>query len=319
MKRSSLATLVIALLATACATSEAKDATLGTTAIPTPGLPITYTGPDGVTSEITDVSRIVTLSGDFTEILYDMGLGDNIVGIDLTSMYPPDFVSTKPKIGVEFEVLAEPILALQPTVVIGDQDAVPQSSIDQVRDAGIPVVIMPTLTGPDAPVEKIRLTAHILGADAAGEALANQVQGEIDEARAMLDGVESKPIVAFILIASDVAMLMFGEDSLGSGVLDAAGATSAGSLAGMHGTAPFTPEALAATMPEYIITGNRLFEAHGGIEGLLAMPGVAATPAGRNRNILVYDDLLLLGYGPRFGELLQDLIPAIHPELDPIE
>jgi iron complex transport system substrate-binding protein len=313
--RASALLLLLAVTAAACGANAVGDPTEGTTAIPTPGLPISYTGPDGVTSEITDASRIITLSGDFTEIVYELGLGDNIVAVDLTSLYPPDFVNTKPKIGVEFEVLAEPILAQEPTVVIGDEDAVPQSSIDQVRAAGIPVVIFPSLIGPEAPAEKIRLTARVLGIDEAGDELASKVQGEIEEALALLEGVESRPVVAFMYIASDIAMFMFGENSLGSGILDAVGAESAGRMAGMEGTAPFTPEALAAAAPEYIITGDRNFEAYGGLEGILSMPGVAATPAGRNESILVYDDLLLLGYTPRFGQLLKELILALHPEL----
>ena len=44
--------------------------------VTTPGLPTTYTDSDGVTTEVTDVSRIVTLSGDFSEIVWELGLGD---------------------------------------------------------------------------------------------------------------------------------------------------------------------------------------------------------------------------------------------------
>jgi iron complex transport system substrate-binding protein len=314
MRRLGLAIVLVALVGAAC-TSGDRETVVAAAATPTPGLPATFTGPDGVTSEITDVSRIVTLSGDFTEIIYELGLGDNIVGVDLTSTYPTEFVNTKPKIGVEYAVLAEPILALSPTIVIGDTDAVPQAAIDQVRSAGVPVVIVPRLVGPDAPAEKVRMTAAVLGVEEAGEALAIRVQAEIDAAMRMLDDANSRPVVAFVFVASERATLMFGADSLGSGVLEAAGAQSAGELAGMRGTMPFTPEALASTQPEYIITGARMFDNVGGMGGMLDMPGVAVTPAGRNRNIVVIDDLLLLGYTPRFGQLLEELIPVLHPEV----
>ena len=44
------------------------------------------------------------------------------------------------------------------------------------------------------------------------------------------------------------------------------------------------------------------------------MPGVAQTPAGKARRIVHYDDLLLLGLGPRTGKALRHLIRGLHPE-----
>ena len=78
----------------------------------TPGLPVTYTGPDGVATTVTDASRIVTLSGDFSEIVWDLGLGPNLVGVDLGSVYPKEEMRLKPKVGVEYRLLTEPILTL---------------------------------------------------------------------------------------------------------------------------------------------------------------------------------------------------------------
>lgn len=50
----------------------------------------------------------------------------------------------------------------------------------------------------------------------------------------------------------------------------------------------------------------------GGIDGLLALPGVEGTPAAENRRVLSYDDQLLLGAGPRSGEVLQQLVSDLH-------
>jgi iron complex transport system substrate-binding protein len=54
----------------------------------------------------------------------------------------------------------------------------------------------------------------------------------------------------------------------------------------------------------------------GGVPGLMRIPGVAQTPAGRNRRVLHYDDLLLLGLTPRTGRALRALVRGFHPELD---
>ena len=179
--------------------------------VTTPGLPATYTGPDGVTTEVTDVSRIVTLSGDFSEIVWDLGLGDNLVGVDLGSVFPKEEMRLKAKVGVEFRLLAEPILALQPTLVIGDIDASPAAVIEQVRGAGIPVVIFPRFAGLSAPGEKIRAVAALLGLAADGDAMALAVEQQIDEAVALAATTTQRPMVAVVYAIGATASVLNGE------------------------------------------------------------------------------------------------------------
>ena len=115
--------LATILIASACGSDVDFQSAPVTAAITTPGLPYEYTGPDGVSSTVESAARIVTLSGDFSEIVSSLGLGENFVGVDLSSVFPAEEMGSKPKVGVEFRLFAEPILALDPTVVIGDVDA----------------------------------------------------------------------------------------------------------------------------------------------------------------------------------------------------
>lgn len=284
--------------------------------VTTPGLPTTYTGPDGVTTEVTDVSRIVTLSGDFSEIVWELGLGENLVGVDLGSVFPKEEMRLKAKVGVEYRLLAEPILSLQPTVVIGDVDASPAVVIEQVRGAGIPVVIFPRFEGLTAPGDKIQAVAALLGLASAGEAMAAAVQAEIDAAVALAATTTQRPRVAVVYVATSDTILLLAGNTVFSGVLDALGAIDVGPDAGVDGFVPLTPEAMVAAAPEVIITGERGFEGLGGLEGFLALPGIAQTPAGQSGSVLVYEDLYLLGLGPRTGMLAGDLVRDLHPELE---
>ncbi len=296
------------------ATTTLPDAAGGTTAIPTPGLPATFTGPDGVETVVADATRIVTLSGDMTEIIFALGLGPNVVGCDLSSVYP-DEAKLIDKVGVEFVLVAEGVLSQMPTVVIGDEDARPLEAIEQIRQAGVPVVIFPRFMGLGAPAEKIRAVARVLGVDASGDALAARVQAEIDAAIAGAAGVAVRPRVALVYQASADTTLMLGPNSVMDGLFAAVGAIDVSPQAGVDGYAPLSAEALVAGAPEVIVTAERGLERYlGGLEGLLQLPGVADTPAGRERRILVYEDLFLLGLGPRTGELLTRLFADLHPE-----
>jgi len=308
--------LVSALIATACGGDDAATTTAAPTTTGTGGgLPVVYTGADGVESTITDAGRIVTLSGEFTEIVFALGLGGNVVGVDLSSVYPEE-AADLPKVGVERLLLAEPIIAQNPTVVLGDVDATPVEVIDQVRQTGIPVVIFPRYEGVDAPATKIREVARVLGIPETGEELAASVQEEIDAVVAATAAVEERPPAAVVYLANrGSTILMLGDNTVMEGLLEAAGAIDVAPAAGADGMMPLTPEALAGGAPDYIITTDRGIDATGGLEGFLEIPGVGETPAAAAGNILVFEDLYLLGLGPRTGQLLRDLATAFHPDL----
>lgn len=304
-----------ALLLVSCGPSDDATSSPETAAIPTPGLPSRYTGPDGTTSTVDSAARIVSLSGDFSEIVWELGLGPNLVGVDLSSVYPADVMAPKPKVGVEFRLFAEPILDVSPTVVIGDVDASPHEVIQQVRGAGVPVVIVPRLVGTSAPAEKIMLVGDLLGVPQAASRLADRVQREIDDALARAAGASSTPRVAVVYVATEDQVLLLGEGTVFQGLIEAAGGEDVGPPGGAEGFAPLSAEVLVAASPDVIITAQRGFEDRGGMEGFLDLPGLAQTPAGRDERILVYEDTLLLNLGPRTGELLERLVVDLHPEL----
>lgn len=307
--RGGLAALL--LVAAACGGESAPAGT----PVTTPGLPTTYTGPDGVTTEVDDVSRIVSLSGDFSEIVWALGLGPNLVGVDLSSTYPREELRSIAKVGVEFHLLPEAILVLDPTVAIGDLDASPAEAIEQVRGAGVPVVVFPRFEGLSAPAEKIRAVAAVLGLPEEGEVLAASVEAEIAAAVALADTTTSRPRVAVVYVATADTILLLAGNTVFDGVIAALGGIDVGPAAGVDGFVPLTAEAMVAAAPDVIITAQRGFDGLDGLDGFLALPGVAQTPAGRDHRVLVYDDLLLLGMGPRTGQLADLLVRDLHPEL----
>ena len=74
-----------------------------------------------------------------------------------------------------------------------------------------------------------------------------------------------------------------------------------------QGYKPLTAEGAVTASPEIILIASRGLESIGGIDRLLAFPGLAETPAGRARRVVAIDDLKLLGFGPRTGEAVTEL------------
>ncbi|PFG72840.1 heme/hemin ABC transporter substrate-binding protein [Tepidiforma thermophila] len=334
-----LASILAATAATACGGDDDDDAQAGATApaatattaaeesptaapTPTPAitaesrpvLPATVKDKDGEEITVSDISRVVVLNGDLTEVVYALGLGENVVGVDTSATYPPE-AREKPKIGYQRSLNAEGILSLQPTVIIGSELAGPPAVIEQIRSAGVPVVLFKTVSSLDDIQRKITDVATALGVPNRGRLLAQQTKAEIDEALALAAKATSKPRVAFLYLRGSTVQTMAGKGSGADMLITAAGGIDAGSEAGIVGSKPLTPESLVTAAPDVIVVTTSGLQSVGGVDGLLQIPGIAQTPAGKARRVVDFDDQYLLGMGPRAGKALMDLVKALHPEL----
>ncbi len=254
-----------------------------------------------------DTSRIVTLSGDLTEIVFSLGFGDSVVATDVTTAYPPEAVGL-PVVGVGRFLTAEGVLGQRPTLVLGDTQTSPATAIEQIRGAGVPVYIFEVPTTFEGLYAKIRDVAEALGVPGRGEELAGSLQAEVETALASTTPLASRPGIAFIYSRGPDVMLLFGSEMTTNPLIEAAGGTDVGAEAGVTKTVAVTPEALVAAGPDVLIITSEGLEALGGVDGLLAMPGFSETPAGRSRMILDYPEGDFLTFGPRIAESLRVLI-----------
>lgn len=309
--------LAMSLIAAACGGSEGSDEGVATnppSSTEAPARDGTYVGSDGVEVDVSDTSRIVSLNGDITETIFALGAGDRVVARDLTTTYPPE-AEALPDVGLYRTLTAEPVIAMSPTLVLGDEQVITssQEAIDQIRAAGIPVAIMRTEVTLEGVSRKIREIAGILDLDA--EELIATVEAEVDEALAMAAEATSTPRAAYAYVRGPETLLLFGNGMPTYFLLEAAGAIDAGAEAGVIFAEALSAERLVTAAPEVLITSDEGFDILGGLDAFLALPGVADTPAGEMGNVLLYDEALLLGMGPRVGQALMALIADLHPEL----
>ena len=134
----------------------------------TPELPTEVRSADGRTVRVDDVSRIVSLWGNITETVFALGLGDNVVGRDVAS----SFVEAEdvPVVTRAHDVSPESVLSLRPTVVLADPTIGPPEAITQIRNAGVPVVVVDEVVTIDGIGDRIRQIAQALGVAPGGAA-----------------------------------------------------------------------------------------------------------------------------------------------------
>lgn len=289
---------LLTLALSGCSDSAADD---------TPAVADGFVGADGISVDSPDTSRIVTLSGDLTEFVYELGLGASIVATDVTTVAPDEAVLL-PKAGIGRFLTAEGVLKHDPTLVIADTQTSPASAIEQIRAAGVPVAVLEVPTTFDDLYGKVTSLGLLLEASGAASELNDRLEREIVAASAAPNDASATQRVAFVYTRGPDVMLLFGEGMTTTPVIEAAGGLDAGVDAGVDGNVPVTPEALAAAAPDVLVVPEEGYAVLGGIEGLLAIPGVAATPAGRNRAVFAYPEGDFLTFGPRVAASIDLLV-----------
>ena len=258
-------------------------------------------------AEVTDTSRIVSLGGDMSELVYELGLGDSLVGIDVTTVGPPEAMGL-PSVGIGRFLAPEGVLAVSPTLVLADTDTAPSTALDQLRDAGVVVEVFETPSTFEEYFAKISDLAALLGAEAEGQQLIERLRKEIAEITAGVTDREQTPRALYLYTRGPGTLLLFGEGMTTHALIEGAGAVDVGTESGVTGFINVTPEALVAAAPDVIIVPSEGLADIGGIDGLLEIPGIAETPAGKNRAILDYPQGDFLTMGPRVPASLQLLI-----------
>lgn len=267
---------------------------------------------DGVDTRIEDLTRIVTLGGAITETVYALGFGSNVVGTDQSSLFPVE-VFRKPRLSVFRESSAEGILSLNPTLVIAPAGIRPLTVPKQLRDAGVPVLLLEDAYSPAQAAKRTSDLAQALDEGEKAEALIAGMQQALGQAKELQNAQERKPRVLFVYTRGASMVNVSGRGTAGDAVISLAGGVNV--VSEFEGYRPLTAEAAVSAAPDIILVPQHGLDMIGGMENFLRQPGLSLTPAAKNGNIMAVDDALLLSFGPRLGqgvlELTRKMIDAL--------
>ncbi|TVR82906.1 MAG: hemin ABC transporter substrate-binding protein [Rhodospirillales bacterium] len=255
---------------------------------------------------------VVSVGGAVTEIVFALGAEDRLVAVDSTSQHP-EAVRHLPNVGYLRQLAAEPILALNPSLVLALSDAGPPHALDLIRQAGVPVLTVPHEPTPAGVVRKVAIVAEALDRAHAGKSLAERITADLERLSAAVNRRSETPSVLFMFSAGGGAPLVAGNDTSAAAIIALAGGRNA--VTGYDGFKPLNPEAAIAAAPDVILVTTGTLEALGGAEVVLSLPYLAPSPAAAAGHLIAMDALLLLGFGPRIGEAVHTLASRLHPDL----
>ncbi|CEJ12445.1 Hemin-binding periplasmic protein HmuT precursor [bacterium YEK0313] len=260
-------------------------------------------------AQVAAAQRIVAAGGVVTEILYALGLADQVVGVDTTSLYPAAALKDKPNVGYVRALSAEGVLSLKPTLVIAIDGAGPPDTMKLIEEAGIRVERLPDdLTAPGI-VTRIRTVGRLAGAADKADALAREVDVKFQALAAERDRRAARKRVLFILSLQNGRVVVGGRHSSADAIITLAGAVNA--AADVEGYKPLTDEGVIAAAPDAVLVMQRGDHALSASD-VFGLPAFAATPAARDKALIGMDGLYLLGFGPRTPDAAHDLMAAVY-------
>jgi iron complex transport system substrate-binding protein len=252
--------------------------------------------------------RLVTMAASLTEMVFALGLGSRVCGVEQFSDYPPA-ARALPKVGSYISPDLERIVALRPDLCLAIKDGNPRQVVDRLQGLGIPVYVVDprNVPGVIATLEEI---GHLLGAEAKARELATDLRRRYQRVKDLAARVAHRPRVFFQIDISPIV-------SAGSHTFLHELITTAGGLnlaAGKVAYPRFSQEQILALQPEVIIVtsmtrGGAFEQVKAGWERWETLPAV------RHHRIFLVNSNLVDRPSPRLLDGLELLFRLIHPEL----
>lgn len=250
--------------------------------------------------------RVVSLVPSYTESIFDLGLGDRLVGITEYCIHPAERVAAVPKVGGPSSPNVEQIIALQPHLVIANQEVNRREDVEVLQSAGLSVWV----TLPRTVHQAMELLWDMVRVFQVPERASGLVTVEKALTWTENAAAETEPVRVFCPIGSNPWMTVTA-DTYTSDLLRVCGGRNLFADWGDERYPTITLDDAAAMAPEVVLLPGEPFrfdETH--IREIEAYPEIPAVREGR---VVLVDGTLLTWPGTRLGRALQQVVHWLRP------
>lgn len=252
--------------------------------------------------------NMITAGGTISEIVYELGFGQDIIATDITSTYP---VSLKelPSIGYRNQIKAEGILALGPDLVLAETGYMSEDVVRQLQASGLEIKFFDKPTDVSGTYKIVAEIADYLKVPEKGKAINKAIKADIVELNKFLQAHDTASSMAFVMARGQEMVFVAGEETFAESLITMAGINYVGK--GFKDFIPLTPEALVSMNPDFLLFFESGIQSIGGLEGVKNIRGIENTTAFKENHILSFDGQYLSGFGPRVGKAALELAKAV--------
>ena len=136
--------------------------------------------------QFADTSRLVSIGGSLTEIIYALGEEGKLVARDQTALYP-EAVTSLPDVGYMRQLAPEGVLSVSPTALLVIEGSGPPEALEVLSHAGVEYQTVPESYSAEGVLAKIRAVGHVLGAADKAETLAAATEQQFATVAQLLD------------------------------------------------------------------------------------------------------------------------------------
>jgi cobalamin transport system substrate-binding protein len=252
--------------------------------------------------------RIVSLAPSITEILFTLGLDDEIAAITNFCDYP-EAVLNKPRIGGFVNPDIEKIVSLKPDLIIGIRDGNRIDIVDRLNDSGLPVYLIDP-KGFDGVMQTIKNIGDVVGREKESKKMRKEMISKRESITTLTQSL-SKPKVFFQL--GDAPMVTVGKGTLADDLIRLAGGRSISENESVSYPV-YSIETVLLKAPEIIIMTSMDSKKNSPYL-VKKWESWKSIPAVRMNRIYVIDSNLVDRPTPRIVEGLEALVRIIHPEI----
>ncbi|MFC0474075.1 ABC transporter substrate-binding protein [Robertmurraya beringensis] len=255
-------------------------------------------------------ASIISLIPSNTEIIYELGLGDKVVGLTTNDTYPEETAEVE-KVG-DFNVDIEKVIALNPDLVLAHESSAASSEagFQQMRDAGIKVFIVNDAVNFVDVYDTIGIIGQLTGTTEEAEALTADMKAKIEEIKEKAATVTEKKKV-YIEISPAPDIYSVGKNTFMDVMLQTINAENA--TGDLEGWPSIDQESILERNPDVIIATYNYIEDPVG--QLMAREGWADVSAIKNKQVVDVNPDLVNRPGPRVVEGVEELAKAVYPEV----
>ena len=273
--------------------------------------PLTMT--DAVGNEITleeAPKTIVSMIPSNTEILFALGLNDEIVGVNDYDNYPAEALEKEKIGGQEFNV--EKIVAMNPDIVFAHESmiGVGEAGLQQIRDAGVKVFVVKNAADFNQTYTTIEEIGRATGKLAEAQQIVEDMKAKVEEVKEKVASVETKKTV-FVETSDVPDIYTAGNGTFMQEMFDMINAENI--AADQEGWFKIEPEEIVSRNPDVIIISYSYVDDI--VNKVKARDGFDSVTAVKNDAVVQVDENLVSRTGPRLAEALEEIAKAIYPEV----
>ena len=198
--------------------------------------------------------RIVSLCPSLTELVFDLGHGDELVGRTRFCIHPADRVGAIEKVGGTKNPKIARIIELAPDLVLLNEEENRREDADALIDAGIRCHVSFPRTALET-ASMVRSIAQAIGAEAEGERIARDIEAR--HHRVVRAATTRTPVRFAYLIWREPLMTVSDDTFVSALLCDAGGVNVFGDRPDRYPT--ISPNDLAAADPDVVLLSTEPF------------------------------------------------------------